>query len=74
MGAIDEMILRTSKEIIVKFIEMGRISPVAFSENFKNIYQTVSETVNTAHETPRKPETTPIEPKKQKAGKSKKSG
>jgi len=45
MGSLDETILRTSKEIIVKFIEMGRISPVTFSENFKNIYHTVNETV-----------------------------
>lgn len=45
MGSIDESILRTSKEIVVKFIEMGRISPVTFSENFKNVYHTVDETV-----------------------------
>lgn len=47
MGSLDETILRTSKEIIVKFIEMGRISPVTFSENFRNIYHTVDETVKT---------------------------
>ena len=45
MGSLDETILRASKEIVVKFIEMGRISPVTFSENFKNIYHTVNETV-----------------------------
>lgn len=45
MRSLDETILRTTKEITVKFIEMGRISPVTFSENFKNIYQTVNETV-----------------------------
>lgn len=47
MGSLDETILRTSKEIIVKFIEMGRVSPVTFSENFRNIYHTVEETVKT---------------------------
>jgi len=45
MGSLDETILRASKEIVVKFIEMGRISPITFSENFKNIYHTVNETV-----------------------------
>ncbi len=45
MATLDEIILRASKEIIVKFIEMGRISPVTFSENFRNIYQTINETV-----------------------------
>ena len=41
----DEQILRASKEIIVKFIETGRISPTGFPEAFKNIYRTVNETV-----------------------------
>lgn len=49
MRSLDETILRTAKEITVKFIEMGRISPVTFSENFKNIYQTVNETVKAEH-------------------------
>lgn len=41
----DEQILRATKEIVVKFIETGRISPTGFSEAFKAIYQTVDETV-----------------------------
>ena len=45
MGSIDEQILRTTKEIIVKFIETGRVSPTGFSETFKNIYSTVEEAV-----------------------------
>jgi hypothetical protein len=49
MRSLDETILRTVKEITVKFIEMGRISPVTFSENFKNIYQTVNKTIRAEH-------------------------
>ena len=44
----DEQILRASKEIVVKFIETGRISPTGFSEAFKSIYRTVDETVKHA--------------------------
>lgn len=42
---LDEQILRVSKEIVVKFIETGRISPASFHENFKSIYKTVFDTV-----------------------------
>jgi hypothetical protein len=41
----DEQILRATKEIVIKFIETGRISPTGFSEAFKAIYLTVDETV-----------------------------
>jgi hypothetical protein len=50
MASIDEQILRTSKEIVVKFIETGRVSPTGFHETFKSIYTTVKDTVkDTAH-------------------------
>ena len=45
MASIDEQILKATKEIVVKFIEAGRISPSGFHETFKNVYQTVSQTV-----------------------------
>ncbi len=45
MKSIDEQILRTTKEIIVKFIEMGRLSPSNIHEAFRDIYATVDETV-----------------------------
>ncbi len=45
MSSINEQILRASKEIAVKFIEAGRISPSGFPELFKTIYHTVEETV-----------------------------
>jgi len=41
MGSIDEQILRATKEIVVKFIETGRISPTGFHESFNAIYKTV---------------------------------
>jgi hypothetical protein len=45
---MEEQILRASKEIVVKFIETGRVSPAAFSNTFRNIYQTIEETVGKA--------------------------
>lgn len=41
-----EAILKITKEITVKFIEMGRITPSTFDETFKNINKTIQETVN----------------------------
>lgn len=41
----DETILKISKEIVVKFIEMGKISPAGFDLNFRNIYTTIDKTV-----------------------------
>ena len=48
----DEMILKTAKEIIVKFIEVGNISPATFHDHFRNIYQTVDATVKAAARPP----------------------
>jgi hypothetical protein len=45
MASIDEQVLRATKEIVVKFIESGRISPAGFTDSFKNIYGTVHDTV-----------------------------
>lgn len=41
----DEMILKTVKEIVVKFIEVGNISPSTFHNHFSNIYDTVEKSV-----------------------------
>ncbi|MCG8684467.1 MAG: conjugal transfer protein TraB [Desulfobacterales bacterium] len=49
---MDEQILRTTKEIIVKFIEMGRLSPSNIHETFKDIHATVNETVKKNIEPP----------------------
>lgn len=40
-----EQVLRASKEIAVKFIEVGRLSPSNFGEIFKNIYDAIDATV-----------------------------
>ncbi len=44
MASMDEQILRATKEIVVKFIEAGRVSPAGFSETFRSVYQTIEET------------------------------
>ena len=43
MSSIDELILRATKEIVVKFIETGRVGPAGFHETFKTVYNTVEE-------------------------------
>jgi hypothetical protein len=45
MASMDEQILRTAKEIVVKFIETGRISPNGFPDAFRCIYTTVADAV-----------------------------
>ncbi len=41
----DEAIFKVAKEIVVKFIEVGRISPATFDEHFERIYRAVERTV-----------------------------
>lgn len=41
----EELILKVSKEIIVKFIETGRIFPSSFEEIFTQINQVVRDSV-----------------------------
>ncbi|MCB2182945.1 MAG: hypothetical protein KQH63_13005 [Desulfobulbaceae bacterium] len=41
----DEAILKVTKEIVVKFIEAGRLSPANFEETFINVHKTVHDTV-----------------------------
>ncbi len=38
----DELILKVTKEIVVKFVEMGRITPTSFEEVFELVYRTVA--------------------------------
>ena len=42
-----DTILKMTKEIAVKFIEVGRLTPSTFDETFKNIHRTIEETVQT---------------------------
>lgn len=41
----DDTVLKVAKEIVVKFIEVGRLSPANFSETFHEVYGTVRDTV-----------------------------
>jgi hypothetical protein len=41
----EETILKISKEIAVKFIEVGRITPATFPATFTTIYSTIEKTV-----------------------------
>jgi len=56
MASMDEQILRAAKEIVVKFIEAGRISPTGFDETFHAIYNTVESAVRGGSEKPENPE------------------
>lgn len=49
MASVNEQILRTSKEIVVKFIEGGRVSPSSFKESFQDVYLAVEESVRESH-------------------------
>lgn len=37
----EEQVLKVAKEIVVKFIEVGRLSPAAFPETFQMVIDTV---------------------------------
>jgi hypothetical protein len=67
MANIDEQILRATKEIVVKFIENGRISPSGFHETFESIYHTVEKTAKASiTASPAKEKTEKTEKKKLK--------
>lgn len=38
----EELILKVTKEIVVKFIEIGRVTPTSFEEVFELVYRTVA--------------------------------
>jgi hypothetical protein len=41
----DEILLKVAKEIAIKFIEVGRLTPATFEQTFDNIYNTIKDTV-----------------------------
>lgn len=41
----DEKLLKLAKEVIIKFIELGRISPTNFEEHFRSIFWAMKNTV-----------------------------
>jgi len=42
----DETVLKIAKEISIKFIEVGRITPTTFEQSFKNIFTAIDSTIN----------------------------
>jgi hypothetical protein len=47
----EEKILKVTKEIVVKFIEVGRVSPTQFDGFFQSVFQAVKSTVSSDEET-----------------------
>lgn len=41
----DETLLKVAKEIVIKFIEVGRLTPATFEQTFDSIYYTLKKTV-----------------------------
>ena len=42
----EEKILKITKEVVVKFIEIGRVSPTQFDTVFKSVFGTVQSSVS----------------------------
>ena len=61
MSPDDEKILKMTKEILVKFIELGRVSPANFEEHFRSVFWTLKNTVVSAQVPGLDLETTPSE-------------
>ncbi len=64
MASMEEQVLRASKEIVVKFIEVGRVSPTGFPELFNSVYRTVDQAV-------RREAAAPVEPEESRKAKKK---
>lgn len=45
MNEDDEKILKVAKEVVVKFIEMGTVSPTNFDEKFRSVFLTIKDTM-----------------------------
>ena len=41
----DEIAIKVTKEIVIKFIEMGRLSMNSFDEGFREIHETVRDCI-----------------------------
>ncbi|MEM5785793.1 MAG: hypothetical protein AAGU11_00665 [Syntrophobacteraceae bacterium] len=48
MSPDDEKIMKMTKEILVKFIELGRVSTTNFDEHFRSVFWTLKNTVVSA--------------------------
>jgi hypothetical protein len=45
MKTLDEQVLKVTKELLAKFIEVGRVSPATFDETFKSVYKSIKEAI-----------------------------
>ena len=45
MDSLEKQALQVAKEIVVKFIEVGRLTPASFEEDFERVYRAVERTV-----------------------------
>lgn len=45
MEKLQKEVLQITKEIVVKFVEAGRITPTNFAEHFPAVYAVVSDTL-----------------------------
>ncbi len=45
MNKDDELVFKITKEIIVKFIEVGKLSVKSFEEGWKQVHQTVQDSL-----------------------------
>ncbi len=45
MKKLDEQVLKVTKEIVAKFIEVGRVSPTTFDTTFKQVYKSIKEAI-----------------------------
>ena len=41
----DDAIFKVTKEIVVKFIEVGRLTPTNFEETYNRVFETVKKSV-----------------------------
>lgn len=41
----DELIFKVTKEIVVKFIEVGRLTPANFSDTYDQVYNSIKRSV-----------------------------
>jgi hypothetical protein len=41
----EELLMKTAKEIVVKFIEVGRVSPASFADTFKVVIDTLRQSL-----------------------------
>ena len=46
----DEAIFKVTKEIVVKFIEVGRLTPANFEETYERVFATVKQSARDINE------------------------